>query len=357
MNRDFLYPESYRIEELQSLWNKAVKENRTLALIPKEKPEIQKAYRHSLNTANLKDTNLVVFSSGSTGEPKAIVHSLDSIRSNQKNIENNLTEIQTVCCLLPPWSMAGFQFHLAFLESKFVIIPFQENIISNIALCEKYNRPDTLLVLNPFILSALSNLLSTEWRGSILSLTAPILPKEEKKYLEQYQNRFILGYGLSEAAGPVLFNGKSIGHHLSLSSVGELIIESASLCQEIHTAGEIFYPKGKLFTGDLFSLSDKKYLFQSREKDLIDLEGKKIPPTIIESILFESGYISDGIAYKNDSNNIQFDYVAKEKVKQEDLVLYALKNLSTEYQPKLYKEVEQIERLANGKLNRKKFRN
>jgi O-succinylbenzoic acid--CoA ligase len=220
-----------------------------------------------------------------------------------------------------------------------------------------------LVTLNPFLLEMLlRGGIDPQWKGAVVSLTAPLKKPLLAAFALASGRRPREIYGMTEAAGPVLLDGKSLGAETRVSATYELELRGPQLLLGYSSAGR-FEPTPEWFrTGDIFTVEDGRHLHQARERDLIDTGGRKVSPRLIEEAAERLPGIGECLAFGMSLAGVERPallYVREAgcALPPEELALelesYLAKTLSPELRPKWWQEVDSLPRQKGGKPNRK----
>lgn len=277
---------------------------------------LKKPHQHCHKTPALQDAAVAIFSSGSTGEPKAILNSFENIYLNAQSHGQaiGLTQNDVVGCALPLYYSYGLVANLlSALIYKATISLSNLNTNFN----EKWFEGDavSVIALTPYYAKDI-NISSPSLRVMTLGGDALTIKDAERIRTIHPKCELYATYGLTEA-GPrvatwrfdncVLPNTKiaPLGEPLSCCEFylsnsdlwrdntnnerGELVIETKTRMLGYLRNGERSTPmswnKNEVRTGDIFEKKDNGYYFVTRDKDIIVQNGEKIFPAHIESIL------------------------------------------------------------------------
>lgn len=312
---------------------------------------------------------LALFTSGSTGQPKAVFHSEASLLASAEQLATGLGAPISQCSLLPAWGMAGIAFHLLLpLFSGKRILWWNHplpNSAHELPPALEEARVD-LLSVNPFLLEMI--LRNEKFGGKnldVISLTAPLNENHRGRFRQVCPGFLREIYGMTEMAGPVLLDGQSLGARPKLAEDGELLLSGAQFSVGYGEEGKFIASAEWLSTGDIFSRERGQLVFVSRKKELIDLGGRKIAPQMIEEILAQVPEIAECLAFgiqiqgveriglvyaRRPDCDLEKEALA-EKIKERSRI-----SLSLDMRPFVWRELESTPRLANGKVSRIKAR-
>ncbi len=257
MNFRWTFAEPRNFTELQSAWNS----EGPLVLFPPLSGAERDRYRVLVSDAPPPGARVAVFTSGSTGEPKLVVHTEENLRVSARQVAAKLEGASSVATTLAPWGMAGLLLGC--------VLPWAESGLRSggVAVAEAANLDVDILFTNPWHLDLVFHGGHPRTRR-IVSLTGSLPPVWRERGVEEI-------FGATEAAGPVLWNGKSLGARCELGGEGELLLSGAQLSP--------FLPQ-PFPTGDLFEREGDGLRWLARKRQMINVAGRKIPPRLVEEI-------------------------------------------------------------------------
>lgn len=345
--------------ELPDAFARAEAAGQVLTLLPPQTPAADAILLRQLPPNPPPEAKLVLFTSGSTGTPRAVFHSAASLAASGAQLARAFPGESGVLCLLAPWGMAGVAFHYllpCFGVRPAVLLP-PGPVRDWIPSLPELTRGVGLVALNPILLEFA---LAAIPMGSVklVSLTAPLRPHQ----------RAVTGlqeiYGMTEAAGPVLLDGRSLGAELRRSDSGELELRGPQLCLGFGVEGR-FEPRAAaewFATGDLFTENAGEFRFFARERELIDVGGRKIAPALIEELFGALPEVGDCVAFGYEANGTERPallYVRRPGVAlgeaelREKIGEWARTSISMDMRPFVWRETDSLPRLPNGKLDRR----
>lgn len=358
------------LSKLRENWLTALGAKHPLVLLPPVSAAEEVILLRQLPTAPPKDAVLVLFTSGTTGTPKAVFHGERSLLTSGQQLLKAFGPHPRLACLLPAWGMAGLAFQLLYpaaagggtvLENRGGFLQWSHSLdgILSLGRC-------SLLVANPMLLKMWLRNDRFTWRGRTVSFTAPMGESLRERWRAQLPLAPLEeGYGMSEAAGPVLLEGKSLGAHLRLSSSGELELGGDQLLLGYGSEGKFLPASGWFATGDLFAEGKRGWEFRARLRELIDLGGRKVAPGLIEEVFLGMPEIAECLVFPKMIEGIEraaLVYVRAtnctlaENELSAEIERRTRTSLSLEVRPAWWREVKEIPRLAGGKADRKRVR-
>jgi long-chain acyl-CoA synthetase len=263
----------------------------------------------------MHDADIAIFSSGSTGEPKAILHNIKNLLQNAHlHIESiRLSEQDNIGITLPLFYSYGLVANLfsGLIARSKIFLNFQIGSID--ASWIKQNNI-SVLSITPFIAKRLSrnfpSLKKITIGGDIL------YSNEARKLLNNYPNCAIYStYGLTEAGPRVstfkiesAFLNRSfivpLGNALNKVTIslendamrGELWVNTPTHMLGYFSGREYgFTPQENTLikTGDLYEKKYGELYFIGREKKIIFQGGEKLFPLVVENAIHNIAGVSD----------------------------------------------------------------
>ena len=290
------------------------------------------------NLFRQKHAGLVLFSSGSTVKPKAMVHDLDTLISS---FEAKKPRKLNMLLFLLFDHIGGINTLLNILATlSTAIIPRQRNSDEICALIEKYKI--SVLPSNPTFLNLI--LMSNAYKKYDLSslkmitygteaMSESLLARLKATFKKV---KFLQTFGTSETGILNTSSKSSSSTYIKLNDAeyktinGELWIKSKTqilgYLNADMSAFKASFEDGWFKTGDLV-LRDAEYLkIVGRVKELINIGGKKALPSEIESVIMELENIADCVVY-GEQNAITGQSVSCDVVLKSDMAKDELKKL------------------------------
>jgi long-chain acyl-CoA synthetase len=299
-----------KIQDNIELQRSAIKHNEFFAnLIPVNNcPITEFDYR-------MHDADIAIFSSGSTGEPKAILHNIKNLLQNAHlHIESiGLSEQDNIGITLPLFYSYGLVANLfsGLIARSKIFLNFQIGSID--ASWIKQNNI-SVLSITPFIAKRLSHNFPSLKK---ITIGGDILySSEARKLLNNYPNCAIYStYGLTEA-GPRVSTFKiesavlnrsfivPLGNALNKVTIslendamhGELWVNTPTHMLGYFSGREYgFTPQENTLikTGDLYEKKHGEFYFIGREKKIIFQGGEKLFPLVVENAIHNIDGVSD----------------------------------------------------------------
>ncbi|WP_100399018.1 fatty acid--CoA ligase [Bacillus sp. FJAT-44742] len=380
--------------------------------IEKEVPEFASSYYKKLEQENDRrpsvflsedDTYALMYTSGTTGQPKGVVHrhrdmmdqSLVMLASLRLTPEDKGLTVAPLfhcaelhCAFFPRLHLGCTNILLHHFDPKKVLdVTEEEEITTMFAAPTMWN----MLLQENLVNRTLSSLRQGLYGG------APMAPALVKKVAEQFKTDLIQAYGMTEMGPAItcLFEyeqlskagsaGKALINHdirvvrtrengpsepddiLEPGELGEIIVKGPSMMVEYYNrpeATEEALYKGWYHSGDIGYLDKDGYLYVSdRVKDMIISGGENIYSREVEDALYEHPGVLDvaviGEPDEKWGERVVALIVKKEESLQEDELDQFCKEsnrLANYKRPRRYEFVNELPRNASGKLQKFKLR-
>lgn len=265
----------------------------------------------------LGKTAVIMFTSGTTGEPKGVKLSHRGLIENLKGIEGyfQASAGQKILILRPLVHIAVFTGELLFALCKGLEIAFYEEAFQPNRLANYIDREGIeIFGCTPTLIYHLSRFLKGDGLKSVIvsgeRLTAGVVAALKERYP---QLSFYNVYGLTENSPRVsalcpgeFFRkpgsvGRPIAHTRLKLADGELLVKSRSLMQGYlgdASGTEEKLRGGYLHTGDLARIDGQGYLYiLGRKDDMLIRAGMNIYPAEIESAAMQIDGVKSCLAY------------------------------------------------------------
>jgi acyl-coenzyme A synthetase/AMP-(fatty) acid ligase len=288
--------------------------------------------------ATLQSNNhagLVLFSSGSSGKPKAMVHDLDNLLDIYKNkrpkglvflvflMFDHIGGLNTLFNVL---SMGGTivipenrdaDYICGLIEKhKIQILPSSPTFLNLVMISEAYNKYD------------LSSLIMITYG------TEPMPESLLKKLKEVFPRvRFLQTFGTSETGISKTSSKSSTSTFFKIDDPnieykimdGELWLKSKTkILGYLNYSMESFTDDGWFKTGDLVETTEDGYIrIIGRNNDVINVGGQKVMPIEVESVILQMPQIAECMVYGENNiitaQNVAVDVVLKDDVNAVDI--------------------------------------
>ncbi|MDD4587923.1 MAG: long-chain fatty acid--CoA ligase [Heliobacteriaceae bacterium] len=338
------------------------------------------------------DPCVILYTSGTTGQPKGAVLSHRNLQSNVDDICNitNTGPADHFLCVLP-------MFH-SFAWSCCVLAPLYRG--AQISIVETFSPKEVITLIRqsgitvvigvPAMYSYYAQLARPEDLAGVRLFVSggAALPLEvSDRFFAGTKKRIIEGYGLSEASPVVTFNRLravkpgSIGLPLpsvavkivtdtdriaNPREVGELVVRGPNVMTGYYNAPAetaVVLRDGWLYTGDLAYQDEEGYVYLvDRKKDLFIVSGLNVYPREVEEVLFQFPGIKDAAVIgvpdsKRGEVGRAFIVVADGYViNKKDLQAFLKANLAVYKRPREIIELPALPKSATGKVLKKDLR-
>jgi acyl-coenzyme A synthetase/AMP-(fatty) acid ligase len=272
---------------------------------------------HSLITQlqNEKKAGLILFSSGSTGAPKAMIHNLNNLVDTYKNKKGKKL---VFLIFLMFDHIGGLNTMLNCVTMGITMVfPIDRNPDNVCRLIEKYKV--NVLPASPTFLNLIL-ICESQLKYDLSSLrmitygTEPMPESLLIKLKETFSRvKFLQTFGTSETGITATTSKSSDSIYLKIDDPNtdykivenELCIKSKTqILGYLNFSMDRFTEDGWFKTGDLVEQTEDGYIkIVGRNKELINVGGEKVLPSEVESILFQMPEIKDCIVF-GESNPI-----------------------------------------------------
>ena len=338
------------------------------------------------------DEAAVVFTSGTTGSPKGVVLTHDSILFVVRSVceylglgpddrrslvlplchtygKNNLLSAVMAgasIALLEPFSdYAGFFNRIARDRCTVLsVVPFHLNVIARRGIPDDCDVSSVRAIttsgapLSPEVADAIVELFPSASLYSMYGLTeastrVAFLPPELIAV-----KRGSVGRPLPGVVVQILSDGGSL---LPPGSVGNVVVHGPNVMRGYLGDPELTAQTligGGLFTGDLGRLDDDGFLYlEGRRKDIIKVAGERISPVEIERVLMAHPAIADAAAIGLEDPLLDeavcaFVVLRKGERTPSDLPQFCAARLSHHKRPRRFHYIDAIPRTPTGKIRR-----
>lgn len=325
-------------------------------------------------------SRVILFTSGSSGEPKAVQLSAENIRANTQAVIQSLSfkEATSQFLFLP----LSYSFGVLGQLLPALAVGVQTNLLGHFAETTKYTTDTVMSGMwsgVPSHWEALLRMTQVEPRPfvtHVISAGAPLSVELRRRLVERFPNATIFNnYGLTEAAPRVLsFSSRQDGFfsdasgfpvgdwQVRLSNDGELEIKGAQVMLSYlgdAAATDIKIREGWLNSGDFAHISSEGLVtILGRIDDVFNIGGEKTSVSeIAGAIRLISGILDCAILKEPDSvygSRLTALVICKDEVvdRGRDAFIRDLeKKLSTVKIPRDFRRIQSLPRNQNGKVS------
>jgi O-succinylbenzoic acid--CoA ligase len=352
---------------------------------PLETPAIQEEI-------NLNDICTVMYTSGTTGNPKGVLHTYGNHWWSAVGSALNLgyTESDRWLCSVPLFHISGYSILMKSVIYGMPII-LHESFDADRAITDIKNKQVTIMsVVGTMLFRMVEALedskLPNHFRCALLGggpAPLPLLEACKAKEVPVFQS-----YGMTETASQIV----TLAPEYSITKLGsagkplfpsqiEIILEDGRIATPMEageivvkgpnvTLGYLYRPDatqgnfidGWFHTGDIGYLDEEGFLYVlDRRSDLIISGGENIYPAEVESVLLAHPDVADaGVTGFDDETwgQVPAAFIVRQKnkhVTEEELKQFCLENLAKYKVPKSFYFTEKLPRNASKKLIRRKL--
>ncbi len=358
---------------------------------PLLKKHILKENKIKINS-NPNSSFFILSTSGTTGKPKGICHSLNSILGSAKDfaILSCMNQSTSMYHVLPMCYMAGFlnTFFSPIIAGGMIVEGRQFSPSTMFDFWKRCNDSQAnTLCLTPTIASSLCHIVRDTKKAKIdasklisIHSTAGVLHQGiRQKFYKLFGRPLQDCYGLTELGGPLtiqtsidalskhnsgkpLPNLKFIFRNNSMGDT-EMWIKSPNIMKGYVTKAGINLPtddNGFMPTGDIAEIKEGDLIITGRIKDIIIKGSENIFPVVIENKLSPLSGVKDltvvGLKHEFWGEIIIGCVIPEENIDESKLInklkKYSTKNLSPSYRPDKWITLKDFPRTSTGKIKK-----
>lgn len=334
-----------------------------------------------------EDTAVILYTSGTTGNPKGVLLTHKNLYSNAENsATHNETERGTTIGVLPLAHVYGLTIsNICLLTGSSIVVFSRFDVIDVLKAIEHYQVKTFSAV--PAMIHALvayphAGNFNTSSLESVGSGSAPLPVALLYAFEKKFNAKVYEGYGLSEAAPVVTAHKKGIeikpgsvgipiigvevkiideqGVEVPTGEVGELIVRGDNVTPgyfQNEAESKRVLKDSWLHTGDMARVDDEGYVYiVDRKKDLIIRGGFNLYPRDVEEILNTNESVSEVAVIGVPDERMGEEMIACVVLKpgtnatEEELIAYCQDHLAKNKTPRRIVFLEALPRNSVGKI-------
>lgn len=353
-------------------------------------------------SAVLEDDAFILYTSGTTGQPKGAMLTHGNIASNVISCAQafKITDDDVFLCLLP-------MFH-SFAWTTCIVIPLYLNlkvaIVPSVMPARTWlsvmgSEKATLILAVPQIYAVLSKeaqgfkrLYLQFWPFKnvrfAISGAAPLTQEIKDRFEDKIGVKILEGYGLTETSPVVSVNTEELqkiksvgpalpgvtttvldddGNEVPRGEEGELCVKGPNVFRGYYrnesATLDAFTKDGWFRTGDIVSVDEDGFIFiKDRKKDMIIIKGLKVFSAQVEAVLANCpGVAESAIVGVPDGRGGEFIkcYVVKEEgssLTEDDFRKFLKRNLDNYKRPRDFEFIEKMPKNSMGKILKRELR-
>ena len=349
----------------------------------------------ALDAVNEGDHALLMYTSGTTGRPKGVVHSQASLLAGGWTtvLAHQLTPADRALCVLPYFHINGLCVTLMgpLISGSSVVVAEKFSAQRFWQQCAQFEA--TWFSVVPTIISHLLHGEATPSKAVVerlrfaRSASSALAPEVQAAFEDRFGIPIVETMGLTETAAQILSNplppglqkvgspGVAIGNEVRVVTAqgtaragehGEIAVRGPNVMLEYlndpQATAETITPDGWLLTGDLGNMDQDGYVFVSgRSKELIIKGGENIAPREVDEALYSHPDVVEAAAFAQTCQTYGQRVAAAVKLKsgskvsEEDLLEICRNRLGAFKCPDAIFVLDELPKGPSGKIQRLKL--
>jgi long-chain acyl-CoA synthetase len=341
------------------------------------------------------DAATILYTSGTTGQPKGVVQTHRNLHANALNAWNTATRrdrSEVVLMVLPLAHTFGLSALLSgyLFGNRGILMP-RFDPEGALALIERYQVNYMAGVPTMFVLMAMHPAAGKYDTSSVrrwLVGAAPMPTQQLVEFETKFGGTMYVGYGLSEAGPTVASEREGMprklgstgvpvvgvevkivddeGREVPRNQIGEICARGDNVSPgyyENPVASAESFRDGWLFTGDMGYLDDEGYLFiKERKKDLVIRGGLNVYPKDVEEVIHRHPAVLEaavvGVPDVRMGEEVCVYLVRRPgaALSAEDVIAHCQSNLAKYKTPRYVEFVNALPKTSLGKIQKKEVR-
>lgn len=338
------------------------------------------------NEINLNDPFTMMFTSGTTGYPKGVIHTYGNHwwSAIGSSLNLGLHKDDKWLATLPLFHVGGLSIlmrSVIYGMSVYLFEQYDRHDVHHVLMNEHITIASLVTLMLRDLIDELGNDYYPETLRCLL-LGGGSIPESTLQHVKEKKLPVFLSYGMTEttsqivtlsandvltklgSSGKPLFPAQLKIEHKEAGKIGEILVKGSMVIDGYannEAANEQSFTDGWLKTGDLGYVDDDGFLYVvDRRSDLIISGGENIYPSEVESKLLAIEGIKEAAVVGISDERwgevpVAFIVTTKEKLQPEQIKERLAQSLASYKHPKHYYQIKELPKTASNKIQRHKL--
>lgn len=304
---------------------------------------------------------LIQMSSGTTGDPKVISRSWDSINKEISSYVDHFSEANDMTPIIacPISHSYGLICGLMVALERGVTPVVIENLNPKYIIKQIRQHKNSILYSSPSLIGTLTMLIDEEDPVHAIMSSGTLLQPKWYDSVKAKSKHLFQQYGCSEAG--CISVGKNISRYDEIGKPLPHLKVTSGLNPKKPDEIVVTNDQGDVIpTRDIGYFDESNSLhFISRIDDMINVAGLNVYPSEVEEVILDLSTIEDAVVFKkkhpSGGDQVCLQYTSDDEVKASEIRKWCRQNLANHQIPMVIQHVNNIARKPNGKVSRKEL--